>query len=199
MSPPARGDQRLAVRIAASESAHKTSRSPVWKRSVRFVSLRRWSRCRREVPHDLLPVATATSGSLSVPRSPGAWRVQAIGGERASSWVDVPTEANSVESDPARLGGALVPDHGGRCAASGRQVLPGADRRRFGAESADRAARLRVGDRRRGPDRSHSARRGASNCRRLQRDSEGSGVSQTATRSRPRSSWAPGSPSVVDS
>ena len=51
----------------------------------------------REVPRDLLPVATSMSGELSVPRSPGAWRVQAIGEERASSWVDVPTEANSVE------------------------------------------------------------------------------------------------------
>ena len=103
----------------------------------------------REVPHDLLPVATATSGSLSVPRSPGAWRVQAIGQERASSWVDVPTEAYSAEltllASEVRLPYRITADG---APLRGRQVLPGADRRRFGAESADRAARLRVGGRR---------------------------------------------------
>ena len=90
------GDRRLAVRIAASESAKDQPESrveAVGPLRITAALVEMW----REVPHDLLPVATATSGSLSVPRSPGAWRVQAIGGERASSWVDVPTEANSVE------------------------------------------------------------------------------------------------------
>ncbi len=90
------GDRRLAVRIAVSESTKDEPESrveTVGTLRITAAPVEMW----REVPRDLLPVARAMSGALSVPRSPGAWRVQAIGEERASSWVDVPTEANSVE------------------------------------------------------------------------------------------------------
>lgn len=51
----------------------------------------------RQVPWNLLPTTAVGSGSLSLGRNDETWRVQALAGDLASTWRDVPPEEGSVD------------------------------------------------------------------------------------------------------
>ena len=94
----ANSSRPLTVRMLAPE-ALDSNRAPVdgtaapAEFSVTAAPAAMW----RQVARHLLPTTTVASGSLSLPRNDGTWRLQALAEGRASTWQDVAPEEGSVE------------------------------------------------------------------------------------------------------
>lgn len=105
-----------------------------------------------EVPRSLLPVVVTTSTSLSLPRSAGSWRAQAIAEKHASPWVEVAATEDAValtlmpSSEYSRV---ITADAAPLAAARFYLVRPGSIARmrpteRLGFASSDSEGRIRL-------------------------------------------------------